>query len=210
MAAVSYGALPECRPNSDRLGEQHPRMVHVGGEQMRLCGRHERRVAPRVHGASWATAVLASAIICSGPAAHITARSMARAESNDAVPSIGTWSNDAASTVAAHRSAAAVCPVSAVSAVSAVTQPASTASGGSPSTAESPSAESHRWTVDIWPALYVGNTRLVTSWTHRSRSVVFSRCSTARPGDPFDWYQSAARRCSFQDRLGLDAAQLPE
>ena len=36
---------------------------------------------------------------------------MARADSNDAVPSSGTWSNDAASAIAAHRSAAAVCPV---------------------------------------------------------------------------------------------------
>ena len=77
----------------------------------------------------------------------MTARSMARAESNDAVPSSGTWSNDAASTTAAHRSASAVCPASAV------IQPASTASGGYASMAASPSAESHRWTVEIWPAL---------------------------------------------------------
>ena len=157
-----------------------------------------------LHGGSWAIATLASTIICSGPEAHMTARSMARAESNDAVPSIGTWSNEAASTIAAHRSAAAVCPVKAV------IQPASTASGGYPSTAESPSAESHRWTVDIWPALYVGSTRAVTSWTHRSRSLVFNRCSTASAGDPFDSYQSAARRCSFDDDVGLDASQLTE
>ena len=83
-----------------------------------------------LHGGSWATAELASATICSGPAAHMTARSMARAESNDAVPSSGTWSNDAASTIAAQRCAAAGCPVNAA------TQPASTASGGYPSTAD--------------------------------------------------------------------------
>ena len=51
-------------------------------------------------------------------------RSIARADSNDAVPSSGTRSNEAASTIAAHRSASAVCPVNTAM------QPASTASGG--------------------------------------------------------------------------------
>ena len=76
----------------------------------------------------------------------MNARSIARAESNDAEPSAGTRSNDAASTIAAHRWASAVCPVSAA------IQPVSTASGGYPSMTVSPSAESQRCTVDIWPA----------------------------------------------------------
>ena len=92
-------------------------------------------------------ATLASAIICSGPEAHITARSIARAESNEAEPSSGTWSNEAASAIAAHRYAAAACPVKTV------IQPASTQSGGYDSTARSPKVESHRWTTDTWPAL---------------------------------------------------------
>ena len=54
----------------------------------------------------------------------MTARNIARAESNDAVPSTGARSNDAASTIAAQRCASAVCPVNAA------IQPASTASGG--------------------------------------------------------------------------------
>ena len=99
-----------------------------------------------LHGGSAATAKLASVIACSGPAAHMNARNIARAESNDAVPSTGTRSNEAASRIAAHRCASAVCPVNTA------TQPASTASGGYSSMAESPSAESQRCTVDIWPA----------------------------------------------------------
>lgn len=74
------------------------------------------------------------------------ARSMARAESNEAVPSVGARSKDAASMIAAHRWASAVCPVIAV------TQPARTASGGYSPIAKSPSSESHRCTVVIWPA----------------------------------------------------------
>ena len=76
----------------------------------------------------------------------MTARSIARPDSNEAVPSAGTRSKDAVSRIAAHRCASAVCPVIAV------IQPASTASGGYASIAESPSAESQRCTVDIWPA----------------------------------------------------------
>src|SRR4051794_28718903 len=99
-----------------------------------------------LHGGSWASAKVTLAIICSGPAAHITARNMARAESND-VPSTGAGSNEAASRTAIHRCASAICPVNAAA------QPASTASGGYFSIAGSPSAESHRCTVDMWPAL---------------------------------------------------------
>jgi len=40
----------------------------------------------------------------------MAARSIARAESNEAVPSSGTRSNVEASAIAAHRSASAVCP----------------------------------------------------------------------------------------------------
>ncbi len=43
-----------------------------------------------LHAGSWATAKIASASICSGPAAHMPARIMARADSNDAEPSAGT------------------------------------------------------------------------------------------------------------------------
>ena len=80
-----------------------------------------------LHGGSASTAKFASVIICSGPPAQITARNIARAESNDAEPSSGTASNDAPSTTAAQRWASVVCPVSTA------TQPARTASGGYPS-----------------------------------------------------------------------------
>ena len=76
----------------------------------------------------------------------MTARNIARAESNDAVPSKGTWPHEQESTTADHRCASVVCPVSTA------TQPATTASGGYPTMAESPSAESQRCTVDICPA----------------------------------------------------------
>ena len=99
-----------------------------------------------LHAGSWAAAKLPSASICSGPAAHIPARNMARAESNDAEPSAGTRSNDAASTIAAHRSASAVCPVNTA------IQPASTASGGCSAMAASPSVDSQRCTVEMLPA----------------------------------------------------------
>ena len=56
-----------------------------------------------LHGGSASTAKLASVSICSGPPAQMTARNIARAESNDAEPSSGTASNDAASTIAAQR-----------------------------------------------------------------------------------------------------------
>jgi hypothetical protein len=75
------------------------------------------------------------------------ARSIARAEATDAVPSAGIPSNEAVSMIAAHCSASAVCPANAV------IQPASTVSGGYCSIAVSPRAESQRCTVDIWPAL---------------------------------------------------------
>ena len=92
------------------------------------------------------TASVASVIVCSGPEAHMIDRSIARAESNDAVPSSGIRSYEAASMIAAHRSASAVCPVKAA------TQPASTARGGYASIAASPTPASHRCTVDICPA----------------------------------------------------------
>ena len=76
--------------------------------------------------------------ICWGPAAHMRARNMARAESNDAVPSTGTWSYEAVSRKAAHRCASAVSPVSTAN------HPARTASGGCSSTAEWPRVESQR------------------------------------------------------------------
>ena len=49
-----------------------------------------------LHGGSASTAKFASVSICSGPPAQITARNIARAESNDAEPSSGTASNDGA------------------------------------------------------------------------------------------------------------------
>ena len=122
-----------------------------------------------LHGGSWATANVASVIACSGPAGHIAVRSIALAEAKDAVPSAGVRSKVAASTIAAHRWASAVCPVIAV------THPAKTASGGYPSIASLPSADSHRWTVDICPAAYVSSVKDVARCTQRSRSSVFSR-----------------------------------
>ena len=71
-----------------------------------------------------ATAYRAWASICSAPASAIAARNMARADSKDADPSLGTRSNDAASTTAAHRWAAGASPASTV------IHPARTASGG--------------------------------------------------------------------------------
>lgn len=80
----------------------------------------EARHAP--HGGS--AAKLASLIICLTPSRHIRARSNARDESNDAVPSAGVRSNEAGSTNAAHLRASAVCPVRTAA------RAASTASGG--------------------------------------------------------------------------------
>ena len=80
---------------------------------------------------------------------------MARADSNDAEPSGSVRSNEAASTVANQRSASVVCPSNAA------IQQAPTASGGYPSMASSPIVESQRWTVDIWPAWYVGKNNAV-------------------------------------------------
>ena len=73
-------------------------------------------------------------------------RNIARAESNDAVPSTGTLSNDAASMIAANRCASVVCPDNAA------IQPASTTSGGYSRIAASPRTDSQRCTVEIWPA----------------------------------------------------------
>jgi hypothetical protein len=53
----------------------------------------------------------------------MTARNMARAELNDALPSSGTWSNEAPSAIAAQRSPSVACPVKMA------IHPASTASG---------------------------------------------------------------------------------
>ena len=62
----------------------------IAGEQMRFGEEHERGVSPGApRRAPASTATRASANICSGPAAHMTARNMARAESNDALPSSG-------------------------------------------------------------------------------------------------------------------------
>ena len=47
---------------------------------------------------------------------------------------------------------------------------------------------------------------LVTNWTHRSRSGCSDRCSTASRGEPFDSYQSAARRWSLDMISGSCAA----
>ena len=91
------------------------------------CASASRYTAVLSHGlsgGSWATAKLASDIMCSGPALQNAARNIARDESNEAEPSSGVRSNERVSSIAAHRSAAAVCPVNRLS------QPARTASGG--------------------------------------------------------------------------------
>ena len=60
---------------------------------------------------SAATASSASVTAWSGPAGHMIERSMARADSKDAEPSRGTWSKDASSMNASHRSAWVGLPV---------------------------------------------------------------------------------------------------
>ena len=64
-----------------------------------------------LHSGSQAAARSLSDRIRSGPPAHISARTMARAESNEAVPSTGTRSNVAPSRTADHRSASPARPV---------------------------------------------------------------------------------------------------
>ena len=157
-----------------------------------------------LHGGSWATAKLASAIICSGPAGHITARNIARAESNDAVPSTGTRSNEAASTIAAQRSRL----------------------GGLPGQHRDPAGQHGQRRVVLdrgvaerrEPPLHgrhvpglVGRQGQLRSPAGRigRRSVVFNRCSTAIAGDPLDSYQSAARRCSFSMTSGSTRRSSP-
>ena len=185
--------LPSRGGHGGRLREQGARLVDVAGEQMRLGAAS--RAPCRARGstaAPAATAKLASAIICSGPAAHMTARNIARAESNDAVPSSGHQVERGG--VDDRRPALRF--------------------GGLPGQHRDPAgqhgergilldggvAERRRATAarstSGRPGRSAGPTA-VTSWTHRSRSVVFNRCSTAIAGDPLDSYQSAARRCSF-------------
>ncbi len=122
LAVDDRVGVAELGPDRGRLGEQ--RQLARSTSPASRCACASRRSAVSRHGlhaGSWATARLASSIICSGPAAHMTARSMARAESNDAVPSSGTRSNDAR----VRRSRPTV-PPPAVCPVSTATQPAST------------------------------------------------------------------------------------
>ena len=117
---------------------------------------------------------------------------MARAESNDAVPSTGIRSNEA---------------------VSSECRPPLRL-GGLPGQHRDPSGQDREWgilldsrVVRVWRATVARLTSgrpgrsarpaRSASWTHRSRSVVFNRCSRANAGDPLDSYQSAARRCSL-------------
>jgi hypothetical protein len=75
----------------------------------------------------------------SGPAAHKAASNTARADSNEAEPpSNGGASNEARSSIAAHRSVAVVRPENAS------TQPAKAMRGGWAAMVESPSIDSQR------------------------------------------------------------------
>ena len=85
------GVVP-CVGGHGALGEGGLRLVDLAGEQLRLA---EERSAWSRHGlqvGSEAIANSASAIACSGPPAHMSERSIARADSNDAEPSSGVRS----------------------------------------------------------------------------------------------------------------------
>ena len=123
MTTVSV--LPSCAPTLAASANETVAAC-PGSPAMRVASASSKTAVSRqgLNGASASTANVASASICSGPDAHITAFNMARAEANDAEPSKGTPSQEAAFTTAAHRSASAVLPFKTA------VQPARTASGG--------------------------------------------------------------------------------
>ena len=140
--------LPSARRQRGRLGEQRTRLVDVAGQQVRLGAERQSAVSRHgLHARLLGDRDVASAIICSGPAATHDGpqHGPRRVEGRRAVH--GHQVERRGVDDAAHRCASAVCPVSTA------IQPASTASGGYSSMAASPSADSHRCTVDIWPAL---------------------------------------------------------
>ena len=74
-----------------RLGECDGSLLVVSGQQPGLAQHAQRRVAPRAPCRFLPPSrTVPSASICSGPDAHIAARNIARADSNDAEPSEGT------------------------------------------------------------------------------------------------------------------------
>ena len=140
--------IAQCRPRQRTVSTKSAAArSRVAEEQLRLGAQDERHGAPgaprRLLGGGEAR--VGRHLLWTGGDTS-AARNMARAESNDAVPSTGIRSNEAVSRNAAHRCASAVCPVNTA------IHPARTASGGYSSIAESPRVESHRCTVDSWPA----------------------------------------------------------
>ncbi len=123
LTLPSLAATAHVSKKSAAARSLSPRRSCASADKQSAVARHG------LHGGSSATARLASVAICSAPAAHMAARNMARADSNDAVPSTGIESNAAVSSNAAHRCASAVWPVNTA------IHPASTASGGYSSTA---------------------------------------------------------------------------
>ena len=133
----------------------------------------------------------------SGPSAQSTLRNMARADSNEAVPSSGTWSNDAASATAAQRCASVVWPVN--TAIQAgehrerrVRRDTRVAERRRSSAARSTSGPRCTWAAPRPSAI-----RRIGPGPSCSAGV---RAPSA--GDPFASYQSAARRCSFTTTSG--------
>ena len=140
-------------------------------EQERLGQQEQRRVAPRApRRLVRRPRSCASAIICSGRRHRSTARNIARAESNDAEPSSGTASNDAASTIAAHR-----CGLGRSARSTPRSSRRARRAGGTARcrSRRAPRASAARWTCGRrcrW-----GGRSSVTSCTHRSRSGVFKQ-----------------------------------
>ena len=168
------------------------------------AAQHQRRVPPRAPGGSCATA--RSRRPASAPARRGTSRPAASPAPSRTTPCRppATWSNEAASTIAAQRSASAVCPVNTA------IQPASTASGGYSSIAASPSADE--------PPLHRRHLARLVGRQDQLRhqldaAVALGRCSAgaraASAGDPLASYQSAARRCSFMTTSGSTRRSSP-
>ena len=132
-------------------------------------------------------------------------RSIARAEANDAEPSSGTRSKDAPSRNAdqplrldclprQHRSSSRPGPRVADTPRSAPYPHHSTSNAGRSTPGQ--------------PGRSAGSAA-VTSWMHRSRSVVLSRYSRAIAGEPAASYRSAACNCSFMMSSGSTRRNSP-
>ena len=146
------------------VGEQWASLADVPHEQICLAADMQRFVAPRTprRFRRDREARVGHRLFRTG--GHIMLRSMARAESNDAEPSAGVRSNDAASTTAAKCSAAVAWPANAV------IQPAITARGGYPSMARRRQVESHARRSTSGRPGRSARRNAVAGWMQRSRS----------------------------------------